>query len=228
MDELFLVLKAQNEKAKFGDILDKILYKQDINLKDFNVSYANSFSTLIFDYRDEIVDYILENGFTNFLTVEALNESIVAAGTPQNRIVQLLQKYLDKVQIDNELIILDPFFYAPTNITNYPAMIESILVKYIPTIDHIKIITTDRAVKIDSALKNQIEFTLKAHKPSLQISHTMTPDYHDRFWISSNREKGIVSGTSLNGLGNRLALIDRLNTSDVRDIVTSLKNDGLI
>lgn len=228
MDKLFLTLKKKQAEIIYGDILQKILEHKDFNLNDYDVSYSNSFSALMLDNKSEIIDYIVEHGFTDFVTIGALNEDVVRAGTPQNKIIQLFQKYLDKTDIDNELIILDPFFFAPTTIANYPDMIESILVKYLPTIDIIKIITTAKMSKIDNVLKAQIESKLKTHKPTLQIYHTMTWDYHDRYWISCNREKGVVSGTSLNGLGNKLALIDRLNTSDVRDIISALQADGLI
>ena len=82
--------------------------------------------------------------------------------------------------------------------------------------------------KIDDSLKTSIEGKLKSSKPALSINHNVTENYHDRFWISNNREKGIVTGTSLNGLGRKFTLIDRLNTSDVRDIITSLKSEGLL
>jgi hypothetical protein len=35
-------------------------------------------------------------------------------------------------------------------------------------------------------------------------------------------------GTSLNSLGNKVALLDRLNTTDVRCIIAELTNDGLL
>ena len=228
MNDLILILKRKRPDVINEEILQKILQHEDFNLNDYDVSYSNGFSALLYDHQDEIVDFIVDKGFMNFVRTGAINEDVVKAGTPQNKIIQLLQKYLDKIDIDNELIILDPYFFSPTSIANYAYMIENVLAKYLPTIDTIKIITDAKTSKIDLTLKADIEAKLKAHKSTLQIIHSTTYDYHDRYWISSNREKGIVSGTSLNGLGNRLALIDRLNTSDVREIVASLQTDGLI
>jgi hypothetical protein len=227
-EQLYLILKKKDEKTRNGDILQKILKGQEFNLKDYDVSYASSFEQLILNYRDEIVDYILEHGVSHLLNIQILNEDVVAVGAPQSKILQVLLKYLKKLEIDNELIITDPFFLAPTRIPNYSDLIEALLVSFLPVIDVIRIITSANPAKIDTSLKSTIETKLKSHKPSLQIIHATTNDFHDRYWISGNREKGLVTGTSLNGLGIKFALVDRLNTSDVRQIVTELTGLGLL
>ena len=227
-EELYLILKMKDEKTKNGEILQKILYHQDFNLNDYDVSYASDLDQFLLNYREEIAEYILKHGVSHLLNIQTLNEDVVVAGTPENKIIQVLIKYLNKIEIDNELIIVDPFFLAPTRLPDYPALVESLLLNFLPTIDVIRLITTANPSKIDTGLQSQIEAKLKSHKSSLQIIHSTTNDFHDRFWISSNREKGLVTGTSLNGLGNKFALVDRLNTSDVRDIVKELASLSLI
>ena len=193
-----------------------------------DVSFANTLSQFLYNYQKEITDFIIDKGLSNFVNTQILNECIIPTGTVQPQIINILTKYLTKVGIDSELIIVDPFFLAPTRITNYPQLIESILINFISTIDTIKIITTANLNKIDTTLLAQIDTTLKVHKPSLQIIHKTTNDFHDRFWISNNREKGIVTGTSLNGFGNKFALVDRLNKSDVREVIAELLRQRLI
>lgn len=228
MDHFFLTLKPKRDDVIPGDLLEKIWTGQELHLRDFDVSFAHSFTQLMYNYKAEIIEEIIEDGFTNFIEIGLVNEDVVGAGTPQNKIIPILQKFLNKVDVDHELIILDPYFFAPTRISNYADLIESILLPYLVRLTTLRIITTDNPGKIDLALKGSIETKLKAHNAGLQIIHTRSANYHDRFWISGGREKGLVSGTSLNGLGNRLALIDRLNTTDVREIVAALAADGLI
>lgn len=228
MHHFFLTLTPKRDDVIPGDLLEKIMLNQDLHLRDYDVSFAHSFTQLIYNYREEIIKEIVDDGFTSFIEAGFVNEDVVGAGTPQNKIIPILQKFLNKIDVDNELIILDPYFFAPTRIPNYADLIENILLPYLTTVTTLRIITTDNAGKIDLALKGSIETKLKAHNAGLQIIHTRSANYHDRFWISGGREKGLVSGTSLNGLGNRLALIDRLNTTDVREIVTALAADGLI
>src|SRR5205823_5655518 len=108
----------------------------------------------------------------------------------------------------------------------YISLVDQTLNKYLPQLDTIRIITY--ANKVNATVKTNIEAILKTQKPTLNIVHKTSSDYHDRFWISNNREKGILTGTSLSGYGRRYALLDRLNTSDVRDIVSSLNSYGLL
>lgn len=227
-DEIYLILKNKSDKVLFGEVLNKIVMKEDFNFNDYDVSLANDLKQFLHNYKEEIVDFFIEEGFSNFVNSQILYESVIPAGTPQPKIINILTKYLSKVGIDNELIIVDPFFLAHTSIPNYAQIVESILINFISSIDTIKIITTANPRNINRSLLTQIDTTLKGHKPTLQIIHNTTNDFHDRFWISNNREKGIVTGTSLNGFGNKFALVDRLNTSDVREIIRELITQGLI
>jgi hypothetical protein len=51
--------------------------------------------------------------------------------------------------------------------------------------------------------------------------------FHDRFWLADGA-RGLVVGTSLNGLGKRYALVDFMQPSDVRDVVQALKTEGFL
>lgn len=226
--EFYLVVKPKNETIISGDLIMKIARNESVDFNDYNVGIANDFHHLLYDRKKELVDYLVEYGFSNFVNSGILNEGVLRAGAAQVEVINVLTKYLEKVGVDSELIIVDPFFLAPTRIPNYAELVENILVNFLPTIDIIKIVTTAISTKIDISLFRQIELKLQAHKPSLRIIHTTTNNFHDRFWISNNREKGIVTGTSLNGFGNKIALVDRLNTSDVREIISELLTLGLI
>lgn len=224
-NKLHLILKPKNDTVSLKDVSQRILKNQDLNLKDYDVSFVRTLSHFLFDYQKEVVDFIIDKGFSNFINTQTLNESVIPKGTAQPKIIDILIKYLTKVGIDHELIIVDPYFLAKPKNPKYAQLIESVLINFISTIDTIRIITT---TKVDTSLLEQINTTLKVHKPSLQIIHTTTDDFHDRFWISNNREKGILIGTSLNGLGNKFSLVDRLNTSDVQEIVNELIAQRLI
>lgn len=54
-----------------------------------------------------------------------------------------------------------------------------------------------------------------------------TSEFHDRFWIS-NRKKGFYTGTSLNGVGKRISLINTISEEDVRQIVEELVKNNVI
>lgn len=221
--DILLRLRPKNEVADFNDIFVKISNENDINLKDFDVALVNS---VVYSYKDEIADHILKHGLSSLIESELILEHLVVKGESINNIIGVLHLYLDKVGIDNELIIADPYFFATTRDANYATTVQQVISKYLTTVDTLRIITLPN--KVDTTLKTSIENALKTSKPTLSIIHNTSNNYHDRFWISNNREKGIITGTSLNGLGNKYALIDRLNITDVRSIIGALVADGLI
>jgi len=221
--EILLRLVPKNENFDYLDLALKIANEQDLNLRDYEVGEVTS---VVYSYKDEIANHILEHGISSLIEAGPLLEHLVVQGETDTNIVGFFHKYLNKVEIDNELIIIDPYFYHPTN-ANYIPKVVSIISPYLPTLETLRIITMP-GTKITPATKTGIETELKAMKPTLSIVHTTSQDFHDRFWISNNREKGIISGGSLSTYGGKYCLIDRLNTSDVREIVVELNAKGLL
>jgi hypothetical protein len=216
-------LTAKQKSSNYSDIVIKIANGQDINLNDFEVSEIPS---VVRAYKNEILDFILEHGLNSLINSDIILEDVVAKGATQNQIVNVMHKYLDKIGIDNELIIIDPYFLSLTTDTTYPHTINLILSKYISLIDDLIFVTLPN--KIDTNIKNIIQNNLIGQKSTLNIQYKTSVDYHDRFWISNQRTSGILTGTSINGYGKKYALIDRLKKADVTVIIRSLKDAGLI
>jgi hypothetical protein len=222
---IFLLVRDKRIKADYSEILEGIATKQPVSFNNFNVSYVHDFEHLMLSLNDEVVDYLFEKGYSSLVNSEPINEAIVTPGTNEPKIVGVLKKYLTKMQVDKELIIIDPYFFPSHADAGYPDMIAEILKESLAIIDDLIFVTSN---KVNTTLKTQIESKLKSHKSSLNIRHAISANYHDRYWITNKREKGLLTGTSLNGLGKRLSLVDRLNTSDVREIVNSLQLEGII
>lgn len=221
MMDILLKLSSKKANVYFLDIITKIANQQDINLKDYEVREVKS---VVRTYKDEILEYIFKYGISSLINTVSLNEEIVARGSSQNQIIQTLHKYLDSISIDNELIIIDPYFFPSPN-NDYIQFINNILNKYLSNISKLVIISLPN---FNVNTKNSFLSDFNAIKPDLNIEHKTTDIFHDRFWISGNREKGIITGTSLNGLGRKYSLIDRLNINDVKEIVSVLKQNNLI
>lgn len=229
MEEItYLIVRKKSTCTPINDILLKIAANKDVNFKGYSVGFVAAFSDLLYDHKDEVIEFMAEHGYAEFMNTVPMNESVVPKGATQPQVVTIMNTYLTKLGIDNELIIIDPYFLAPTRIPNYPQLIESILKNHFTNLETLRIITTCNTSKIDNSLLSSIESLLQSHKPTLKIIHNTSDNFHDRYWISNNRERAIVTGTSINGLGNKLALVDRVNNSDVKDIVNELKSSGLI
>jgi len=216
-------LTPKQKNTNYSDIVIRIANGQDINLSDFDVSEVPS---VMREYKDEIVDFLLEHGLNSLINSEVILEEVVAKGAAQNQIINVMHKYLDKIGIDTELIIIDPYFLSSTNDSTYTQTIDMVLARYISVIDDLIFITNPN--KVDHSIKNTIRNNLISRKSTLNIQFKTSTDYHDRFWISNQRTSGILTGTSINGYGKKYALIDRLKKVDVSKIINSLQTVGLI
>ena len=203
MNKLYITVKT--EKAdEIGAILRQMIEEKNFNLLDYDFSYADDFVTVILNNQSEIVDYIINEGFSEFVSIGAVNEDLIRAGATDNKVINVMIKYLNRVGLDNELIIVDPYFYAPRpKNPNYITVLTDTLRKFLPTLSDLIIVSlpdTPTRTLIDTTIKADIENSLKGVNASLNITSLTSDNFHDRFWISNNREKGILVGSSLNSL----------------------------
>lgn len=162
-------------------------------------------------------------------TKTLLLESLVKPGTTPADLIQLLQDSLDTAGVTDEIIIIDPYFYASIKgpqqqhkTQAYTNLLKNTLQKYKSQIRSMKIITD--ASKQDNTMRQIVHTAINAAIPSASITDTYSSDIHDRFWITNNRKAGILVGTSLNHLGNKYALVCQLDATDVQEIITSLSS----
>jgi hypothetical protein len=128
MEEVtYLIVRKQSTGTPIGDILLKIASDKDVNFKGYKVGFVAALSNLLYDHKDEVIEFMAEHGYAAFMNTVPMNESVVPRGATQPQVVTIMEKYLTKLGIDNELIIIDPYFLAPTRMHNYPQLIESIL-----------------------------------------------------------------------------------------------------
>lgn len=181
-------------------------------------------ASIVHSFSAEIREYVLEHGLSSFYD-ELVLEGLVAKGASAPTIVKAFVAYLSKAVVDTELIIVDPYFYHPID-PAYALLVEQIISPFLSTLTDIRVVTKPN--KVTPATKAAIDAALKVTNPALNIHHTTTHDFHDRFWITNKREKGVIAGGSLSTYGASYCLVDRLNTSDVRMIVAELVAASLI
>ncbi len=170
-------------------------------------------------------EWLLEVGLTEAFNTAQHYEALGTTSHRPHDIKALVQKYLDRIVTTNKLIIIDRYFFPNRCDTNYSSFVGDILDKYLPTLDEITFITSSSH---NATVKNSITTLLQNKKPTLTINFKFTEDFHDRFWISDHNGKGLFLGTSLNGYGRKYALIDYINTTDVRLIISELRTQRLI
>lgn len=170
-------------------------------------------------------EWLTEVGLTEAFNTQEYSEALGTTNHTPADIKGIIQKYLDKILTTDKLLIIDRFIFPSNPDPNYTNFIFDILEKYLPTLSEITFIASPRH---DETTKNNITALLTGKNAAIQVNVETSDDFHDRFWISDHNSKGLFLGTSLNGYGRKYALVDYINTSDVRLIITELKGLGLI
>jgi len=181
-----------------------------------------------FYFKEMFLKQLVEHGLTTYMEMDLILEDLTTPRTPPDRVEEILIRFLTNIGLDEELIIIDPYFFAPSVDVSCVRRFCNIVTPFISTLQSIRIVTASHSKAYSVNSKNMILNGLSALSISLNISHTQSNELHDRFWISNNREKGILTGTSLNGLGKKYAVIDYLQDEDVKEIVTDLRSQNLI
>ncbi len=228
MDSIYRFTQI-SEDHKLGELMESYMHKTPVNLSNFGMSLIPS---PVDSFKDEFVDYIKKYGLNNYFKRSGLVECIVGKNMPLPSITSLVSDYVNEIlgqtATSQELIIIDPYLFKDNSRCSSADLqnrIENILHLHANKISKIVCITD--STKYNAAIKNAVEANLKLINSTLTIDVKFSTDYHDRFWIA-NRNKGIVVGTSLNGLGNKMALIDFIDSVDIKDVVDDLKTNGLI
>jgi len=170
-------------------------------------------------------EWLIKVGLTEAFYAQKYYEALGTTSHRPDDIKALVQKYLDRIITTSKLLIIDRYIFPSRHDSNYANFVGDILDKYLATLDEITFITS---ATHNATLKNSITTLLKSKKASLNINFKFTEDFHDRFWISDHNDKGLFLGTSLNGYGKRYALIDYINTTDVRQIISELRGLSII
>lgn len=148
----------------------------------------------------------------------SLNESILSKWVSSERVAQVFYENMQPQATDKELVVIDPYFFSADEhtIANTCIRLCKIIDEY-PTISIIKIVTDSRHI---GCYQSTIVNILKLNNRT--VLYADTPDFHDRFWLIDGK-RGVVVGTSLNGIGNRTFLIAPLIQDDVIDIMSKLR-----
>jgi len=171
--------------------------------------------------------YVLENGVTSLFTTQLLQENILsqASTTGRQPLFDVIKKFLARLAPAQSVTIVDPYFFATRNVLTYPSIVADVLA---PAASVVSKITFVRDKTKDMAgLFGAVSAALKSLNNSLTMSDHTTGDFHDRFWLVDGT-RGLVLGTSLNGVGNRVCLIDYLSQTDVAAIVQELAARGIV
>lgn len=182
--------------------------------------------SVIDSFKEEFIEYIADHGLSALLQRGPLFEALVARGASRAAVLPLLHAHLSRLALTTNLVIIDAYFFVATSDETYAQLIHDVIEPALDNLEKVKIVAPRN--KVDSQLVNATRSLLTATKPSINVSCVNSSAFHDRFWLNPLNGSGFISGTSLNGLGRRYALLDRLQPQDAADILSALRNENLL
>ncbi len=132
----------------------------------------------------------------------------------------IIQEFLLEAGI---LIVADPYFFSGQNNQKQEAVTKFSSVADWSTLKYIHVITDQR--KINNHIYKGISDNCKDNKCNLSVSYSS--EIHDRVWVKNN-SSALSVGTSLNGIGKRLAFANILPEEDLEDFMVFLKEYDLL
>lgn len=196
----------------FGPFDPKV-FKKELATKYKNIKLRE------YDAQSEKLKEIFSKGITN--TINPHYEYFI--GRPQTRredFIQVIQKFLDATIKGDSLVIIDPYVFPEKYDNDYSKFFIDILKIYFPRLKKLTFVTSAR---YNHKIQSKIFSDLQKIDSSLKLILKKSELFHDRFWLFPASNRGIIMGTSLNGLGKKYSIIDYIQEDDARIILSDFK-----
>lgn len=139
---------------------------------------------------------------------------------------KFLAERLTKLGPADDLIIIDPYLFPSSPRQGEEAYSDFLINLILPIVrDGARI----RCVGNKSSNPRILELVregLAERLPGSSFIYCKSENFHDRFWVA-DESRGVVVGTSLNGLGSKLFFFDSLRESDVRIVLEEFSKLGI-
>jgi hypothetical protein len=180
---------------------------------------------------EECRKLIRSPGASNALSSRKLAELLLSKVDVSNqknyeRLVGTLRSMLIALAPSRSLILIDNYIF-PRNLPDkqgYLRMFKDIFGPVVGSVKEVRFVTLPTH---DKSLYQDVTQLLISFNPQLLVRCSTTRDFHDRFWIA-DEAKGLLIGTSLNGIGRKYSVVDNLRDEDTKDIVDVLKSLDLL
>ena len=177
----------------------------------------------VYTFRKEFLNHIVEHGLSSLYNFTIAMEDLTSPSMNVDEIEDVFFKFVEKLNGVKNLIIIDPYFYASSNNDAATSLFSEAISLISEKIERIYFLTNGR----NNDNKNSIHNSVRAINSNISIQDIITDKFHDRFWINPENKTGILLGTSLNGIGRKIALIDSLQENDVEKICDFAIQEGV-
>lgn len=176
---------------------------------------------------EQVQSILADRGSSAFMQMMVAAEDISPKAPPRDA-EEFLKARLAKLKPEYELLIVDPYLFTKSrrhDAAEYAEAVARLITPLLTSSVVVRMIVSAQASHPD--VEEAVRSRLTAVCSGSRLVVAYSEDFHDRFWIA-DRNRGLVVGTSLNGIGSKIFLVDELRSSDVvsvLDTVASLLGD---
>ncbi|WP_434776856.1 hypothetical protein [Neisseria sp. Ec49-e6-T10] len=196
-----------NSLSDFSNVLLRSGILNDYNFQQLAVP--------VYSLRKEILEHILEKGLSSLLNFNIAMEDVLSQTMSINQTEYIVAKFLQKFNNTKRILIIDPYLYKKSDKHDIPSLFGRLIAPFASTLEEIIIVTNGK----ESEIKTDMHLEIGKLNSKVKINDVETKAFHDRFWIDPDNRTGVVMGTSLNGLGNKISLIDYIGFNDVDELI---------
>lgn len=211
-----------NERTKMSTLVrmsggrdyDEVFYFADEKGISIEIIHEEAYRQLI------VKEYLAGQGSLDLLNgTQILTEAVLPKGVPPDVHAATVKDYLEELQPNESVVITDPYILQDNGDKSHLKRLLEILKNVVPNVGLISLVVDPK--RRNPSFEQEVKKELTLLNSNLKFSIVDSGEFHDRFWIV-DRTKGLILGTSLNGLGKRISLLAFLDGADVADIVSLL------
>lgn len=167
----------------------------------------------VWRFRSIFLDHLKDKGLSSLLSLTIFNDSIISSQKNIDDVMNLIIGHLKKLDGCNRLVIIDPYFYGNSG-SDTLGILKTLMMTVSSKLQNLYIITDGKHRKSRSQILSCL------NDMNINIQEMVNDELHDRFWIDPDSYTGVVFGTSLNGIGKKMALIDFLRADDTKEALS--------
>lgn len=205
--EMTMLACYGNNDINSRDIFSRFYESPDLS-RDFMLTRLNTTHL-----QDLLREEFIKHGPSSLFRYHITCDSILHTGIAVDEVETVILGFIRTLKGVKNLMIIDAFFYS--NEENVLNLFKKIILELSDSLQSITFFTINARKCSTDAMHNII----KSINQNIITKDIITDKIHDRFWLDADNQKGIVMGTSLNGVTKKLTLIDYLHPSDAREVI---------
>lgn len=210
--EITILACSGNNGVNSRDIFQRFYDTPNLS-RDFMLTRLNA------THLQELLrEEFIKNGLSSLFRHHITCDSILHRGITVDKVEAVILGFIRTLKGVKNLMIIDAFFYS--NEEDVLKLFKKMMFELSDSLQSITFFTQEpKPHQAEKRSPDAMHNILKIINPDIEIKNIITDEIHDRFWLDADNNKGIVMGTSLNGVKNKLTLIDYLQTSDAKIII---------